>query len=66
MSVYTDLCKNVADYFEESYRKWKAAYDSGDPISLYPRWVAAHKGVLKAARYWRKRAMELEERITSF
>jgi len=65
MSVYTDLCNNVADYFEKSYREWKVACDSGDPLARYPRWVAAHKGGLKAARYWRKRAKEVEK-VTSF
>jgi len=64
MSTYTDLCKNVADHFEESYRKWKAACDNGDPLARYPRWVASHKGGLQAARYWRKKAKE--ERVTTF
>ena len=65
MSAYADLCQNVADYFEESYRKWKTAVDSGDPLARYPRWVATYKGGLKAARYWRKRAKELEK-VASF
>ena len=62
MSAYTELCKNVADYFEAGYNRWKTAYDSGDPIARYPSWTATYENNLKAACYWRKK----EERVTSF
>ena len=64
MSAYTALCKNVAEYFEESFRKWQRACDRGDPLALSPHWIDIYADSLEHARYWRKRAKE--ERVTSF
>jgi len=65
MSAYADLCKNVAEYFEEGFRTWQAACDRGDPLALSPHWVAIYVDSLKHARYWRKKAKELEGAVTS-
>lgn len=60
MNALISLCNNVADYFEESHRKWRKAVDAGDGLAQSPRWVKVHQGNLEATKYWRNKAAELE------
>lgn len=64
MSAYTDLCKNVAEYFENGHGKWKEACNRGDPLALSPHWIDIYADSLKHARYWRKKAEK--GAVTSF
>lgn len=58
------LYHNVAEYFEESHKKWRAAVEAGDPLAQSPRWVKACRGNLEAAEYWRAKAKKLEAKLT--
>lgn len=64
MNALISLYYSIAEYFEESHRKWQLAVDAGDGLAQSPRWVKACQGNLEAAEHWRDKAAELETKPT--